>query len=596
MLQTIHDTVAGYAAIVARVTGADVEVTDARLVRVAGTGRYATGIGESIRHEGEVYRHVMRIRRTFVLDTPRGHHVCTRCAGRDTCAETFSISTPILDGDTMYGVMGLLAFTEDDGKRLSAQRDMYVAFLEQCAEFIVHKVRDRIQLDRSQRFLDLMLRVLDINTRGLILFNEQGGVSYMNDVARRELDAPPGPVPPADLTLRRTGESFADLEEFVVGLGGRTLTLMGQLVDLGLHDPFFASVFSFESLPRMAHRAASFGGGESPGLDNLLGHSDAMLELKEQITRIASSPSTVLITGESGTGKEMAARAIHASGDRRDKPFIGVNCGAIPDTLLESELFGYTGGAFTGASSKGRIGKFELANKGVLFLDEITTLPLYLQVKLLRALQERTFTRLGSNRLIEVDIRIIAASNEDLAECVQQGRFREDLYYRLNVIPLHMPPLRERGDDIELLARAFLGKYARLFGKPEPRPDPGFLAALKVHTWPGNVREFENTMEFMVNMMRDEGPLRADMLPPAVKNALRRPAPAGTSGVAGGVGTGGQPGDIAPVIRPLCHVEQEAILAAVRHFGDDGAGKRAAAAALGIGVATLYRKLSENRP
>ena len=166
---------------------------------------------------------------------------------------------------------------------------------------------------------------------------------------------------------------------------------------------------------------------------------------------VPEDTGAVLVAGESGTGKELVARAIHAASGRRDKPFIGINCGAIPDALLESELFGYTGGAFTGASAKGRIGKFELAHKGVLFLDEISTMPLYLQVKLLRVLQERAFTRLGSNRLIEVDIRIIAATNEDLAGAVRQGRFREDLFYRLNVIPLQVPPLRDRHGDIELL-------------------------------------------------------------------------------------------------------------------------------------------------
>lgn len=312
-----------------------------------------------------------------------------------------------------------------------------------------------------------------------------------------------------------------------------------------------------------------------------VGQSPAYLALLRNVREVSASSANVLITGESGTGKELVARAIHAASGRRDKPFIGINCGAIPDALLESELFGYTGGAFTGASAKGRIGKFELAHKGVLFLDEISTMPLYLQVKLLRVLQERAFTRLGSNRLIEVDIRIIAATNEDLAGAVRQGRFREDLFYRLNVIPLQVPPLRDRHGDIELLSSHFLARYSARFNKPVPSLGPDMLAALSAYPWPGNVREFENVMEFMVNMAPSGGVLHPDMLPTSVRGALPSSAPSPSAPL--------PPGGIIP----LRDLERNAILDAVRRCGDDTPGKKAAAAALGIGVATLYRKLKE---
>ena len=244
-----------------------------------------------------------------------------------------------------------------------------------------------------------------------------------------------------------------------------------------------------------------------------VGQSPAYLALLRNVREVSASSANVLITGESGTGKELVARAIHAASGRRDKPFIGINCGAIPDALLESELFGYTGGAFTGASAKGRIGKFELAHKGVLFLDEISTMPLYLQVKLLRVLQERAFTRLGSNRLIEVDIRIIAATNEDLAGAVRQGRFREDLFYRLNVIPLQVPPLRDRHGDIELLSSHFLARYSARFNKPVPSLGPDMLAALSAYPWPGNVRELRNFAERMVILFGGKTVLPVDLPP-----------------------------------------------------------------------------------
>ena len=351
MLLDIRDTVADYAELIARVVGVDVEVVDAGLNRLAGTGLYASGVGENIRAEGETYRHVMRIRRSFVMETPREHFICTRCPGRDLCRETLSISTPIIDGSDVLGVIGLVCSTDEDRARVLGHKDVYVQFIERCAEFILHKLHDHADLLRARSFLDIMLRILEINSRGIVIFNAKGGISYLNDIARRDLGLKDDGLP-TDVQFKRTGESFSDLEEFVVTARSRKHTLMGQMTPLAPSDYHFATVFTFESLPRMADRVSSL----------------------------------VLITGESGTGKELVARAIHAASGRRDKPFIGINCGAIPDALLESELFGYTGGAFTGASAKGRIGKFELAHKGVLFLDEISTMPLYLQVKLLRVL------------------------------------------------------------------------------------------------------------------------------------------------------------------------------------------------------------------
>lgn len=532
----------------------------------------------------------MRIRRTFLLETPREHFVCTRCPGRDLCRETLSLSTPILDGENVLGVIALICFTEEDRARLLQARDVYIPFIEQCADFILHKLRDHESLRRARAFMDIMLRVLDVNSRGIILFNAKGGISYLNDVARRDLGLA-GEGLPTDVRVRRTGERFSDQEEFVVSAQGRKQTLMGQMVPLSPPDYHFATAFTFESLPRMVGRVSSFGEDALSGLGSLVGRSPAMLKLKDDIRRIAGSGSTVLVSGESGTGKELVARAIHAAGERRDRPFIGINCGAIPDALLESELFGYAGGAFTGASAKGRIGKFELAHRGVLFLDEIGTMPLSLQVKLLRVLQERAFTRLGSNRLIEVDIRIIAAANEDLAEAVRQGQFREDLFYRLNVIPLHVPPLRERREDIGPLAAHFLARYSERFGKPRPTLGPGMEAALGAHAWPGNVREFENVMEYLVNMAPEDGVLRPDMLPPSVRGASA--APSEKSALPHAPGHAPDHALEGGPLLPLRELERRAILEAVRRCGGDTPGKKAAAAALGIGVATLYRKLKE---
>ncbi len=232
----------------------------------------------------------------------------------------------------------------------------------------------------------------------------------------------------------------------------------------------------------------------SNGIAKMLGTSQVMQELFTTIRKISPSDYPVLIEGESGTGKEMIAKAIHSLSNRKKEPFIIINCGAIPENLLESELFGYEKGAFTGATTR-KVGKLERADRGSAFLDEIGELPLTLQVKLLRFLQEGTIERLGGNRPIQLDVRIIAATNVNLKEAVKKGRFREDLYFRLNVLPLKVPPLRDRGEDILLLARHFLDLFSLESKKGNMRFTPAALKAMLEYAWPGNVRELENVIK-----------------------------------------------------------------------------------------------------
>lgn len=235
---------------------------------------------------------------------------------------------------------------------------------------------------------------------------------------------------------------------------------------------------------------------------NIVGNSLAIRQIFDMIQRVSPGKSTVLITGESGTGKELIARAIHQNSPRRDNPFVAVSCGAIPESLLESELFGHIKGSFTGAIAN-KMGLFELADTGTLFLDEIGELPLLIQVKLLRVLQERQFKRVGSTKDISIDVRIIAATNRDLRKMVEDNLFREDLYYRLHVIPIHLPPLRERKEDIPILVEHFLEKCSREIGKHFTRLTEQAMAKLLAHNWPGNIRELENAIERAVALETD---------------------------------------------------------------------------------------------
>ncbi|WP_242391984.1 sigma-54-dependent transcriptional regulator [Anaeromyxobacter oryzisoli] len=249
----------------------------------------------------------------------------------------------------------------------------------------------------------------------------------------------------------------------------------------------------------------------------LVGSSEPMRRVLDQVRKVAATDATVLVLGESGTGKELVARAVHDQGARRAKPFVSVSCAAIPEGLLESELFGHEKGAFTGAVRR-KLGRFELAHEGTLFLDEVGELPPSVQVKLLRVLQERQFERVGGEETIQVDVRVVSATNRDLAAMVAEGRFREDLFYRLNVVPITLPPLREREGDVEELARAFLARAAPRIGRKVSAFAPEALALLRRYRWPGNVRELENVVEQA--LVFAEGELvRAEDLPEGLREA-----------------------------------------------------------------------------
>jgi DNA-binding NtrC family response regulator len=303
-----------------------------------------------------------------------------------------------------------------------------------------------------------------------------------------------------------------------------------EAIKLGASD-FITKPFQFDELLHVLHKALEqrrlasenaylrsqleeryqFGG--------ILGRSRPMLSLFQMLESVSGAPSTVLITGETGTGKEVVARAIHHNGPRSSHRFVALNCSAIPETLLEAEMFGHVRGAFTGAD-RARQGRFEQAHKGTLFLDEVGTMSMALQTKLLRALQEREFERVGDNQTIKVDVRVIAATNSDLAEMVRHGTFREDLYYRLNVIKVQLPPLRERREDIPVLARHFLGRYAN---SADARLSQRAMRALMAYSWPGNVRQLENAIERAVALSAGRSEIEASDLPPELHAAPMGP-------------------------------------------------------------------------
>ena len=307
--------------------------------------------------------------------------------------------------------------------------------------------------------------------------------------------------------------------------------------------------------------------------DDIISQDSLIAELKESAKLVARTDSTILITGESGTGKEILTHAIHSASLRSKRPLVTINCSAIPEQLLESELFGYVKGAFTGASPHGKKGKFEVADGGTIFLDEIAEMPLSMQAKLLRVLQEKKIQKVGSEKDKMVDVRVIAATNRNLAQMVESKQFRMDLYYRLNVIPFNIPPLRERKNDILLLAKHFIAKYNNKFQCNVLGLTKEAEQILDHYSWPGNVRELQNTIEFALNFCR-EGLITKNFLPKKIccETNLRR--------------------EIAVMSDlNIAEWEKKLILAALKKYGLTTEGKKQAAEALGINYTTLYRKI-----
>jgi DNA-binding NtrC family response regulator len=421
------------------------------------------------------------------------------------------------------------------------------------------------------------------------------------------------------------GEGTAFLEKMFKGLNPPLAIMMSgfgtvesavECMRLGAFD-YLLKPFSISQIDVLVKKAETYRqmvrvnqylASELTSSKELVGESEPILMLREVLRKVAPTEATVLIQGENGTGKELVAQAIYHASGRANQPYIRVNCAALSESLMESEFFGHEKGSFTGATER-REGRFELANGGTLLLDEISEISPRLQAKLLRVLQEREFERVGGTKTIQVDVRVLATTNRDLGKSVEKGEFREDLYYRLNVFPVAVPPLRERGGDVELLARHFLNHFCRQHGKADVALTPECISILEAHRWPGNVRELQNTVERAVILSEPGMPLSPVVLglgegtgfPVSVRLPLRQGKGAGRASVGasggdtrGGAQTNGGTGSGArgDVELPLAEIEKKHILRVLESCSDN---RTRAAEALGISIRTLRNKLQEYR-
>lgn len=586
LLKKIQNYVKDYAEIIADILQCDVEIADEDLVRIAGTGQYSENINELCK--GIVYKNVFETKKSRILINPKEDELCKKCSHKNTCTETLEMSAPIFYKDKVIGVIGLICFTEEDKKRLLKNMETYLKFTEKIGDFISGKVFELEEELEKKEIMGIMKQIINNYDKCVLVVDSEGKILDANDLALKELKIESGlGLAYQRINIIPKNEALFGKDIFSAEINRERYNLIGTLIPVTGFSSKEYKIFLFENFNFDKSKEISKNkyAANNIFLEDIISKSEKMSKLKEKIRKIAKTQSTVLITGESGTGKELIARAIHNCSDRAKQPFIAINCGAIPENLLESELFGYVKGAFSGASNEGRVGKFELANNGVIFLDEIGEMPFFLQVKLLRVLQERTIVRIGSNKLINLNIRVIAATNKNLLKLVKEGKFREDLYYRLNVIPLKVPALRERQEDILLLGDYLNTKYSKSLGSSKIVMDDDINEIFLKHSWPGNVRELENSVEFLLNMSDENGNIDEETRE-YLKRNLKSNSKYDDKILEKKVIEDDE-------IITLEESEKRLISKALRIYGSDTTGKNICAEKLGIGIATLYRKIEK---
>ncbi|MGG9766554.1 sigma 54-interacting transcriptional regulator [Escherichia coli] len=578
VLMQIQPTIQRFARMLASVLQLEVEIVDENLCRVAGTGAYGKFLGRQLSGNSRLLRHVLETKTEKVVTQSRFDPLCEGCDSKENCREKAFLGTPVILQDHCVGVISLIAVTHEQQEHISDNLREFSDYVRHISTIFVSKLlEDQGPGDNISKIFATMIDNMD---QGVLVVDDENRVQFVNQTALKTLGVVQNNIIGKPIRFRPlTFESnFTHGHmQHIVSWDDKSELIIGQLHNIQGRQLFLMAFHQSHTSFSVANAP------DEPHIEQLVGECRVMRQLKRLISRIAPSPSSVMVVGESGTGKEVVARAIHKLSGRRNKPFIAINCAAIPEQLLESELFGYVKGAFTGASANGKTGLIQAANTGTLFLDEIGDMPLMLQAKLLRAIEAREILPIGASSPIQVDIRIISATNQNLAQFIAEGKFREDLFYRLNVIPITLPPLRERQEDIELLVHYFLHLHTRRLGSVYPGIAPDVVEILRKHRWPGNLRELSNLMEYLVNVVPSGEVIDSTLLPPNLLNN-------GTT----------EQSDVTEVSEAhlslddaggtaLEEMEKQMICEALSRHNS----KKQVADELGIGIATLYRKIKK---
>jgi len=571
----------------------DVEIVDHNITRVAATGSAKTKVGTEMSY-GTVTKQVIQTKKHIIIDHIGLHKACKSCNGFGKCSYTGGIIVPIFYNGETIGTINVVAYDDERLRVITTNQSGLVDFLYKMAELLSAKINEKQLFEEQLQVNSALLTIINTIPNGVISVDQCGNIRQINHLAAKMLQLQAIEnvegksvlqfLPDFPMKEVLAGKKMQNIE-LSSKIDGVTHRFIANIEPITVEEAVSGSVVTINDYEKVKQLAFEFTNpNERITFNDIISESPHIKNLKSLAAYIAKSNSTILITGESGTGKEMFARAIHEASPRSNRPFISINCGAIPETLIESELFGYEKGSFTGANQKGKPGKFELAHRGTIFLDEIGTMPLYLQVKLLRVLQTREIDKIGGTETIPVDVRVIAATNSNLEEMVKNGTFRRDLYYRLNVIPIKLPPLRERKEDIVLLANHFVFRYSKLLNRDVYKLSDQAIKALKAYHWPGNIRELENMIEYGINLARPgETILDIHHLPASVQKWPH--ISSGTDSSKDVTTLFGQP------VVSKSEFEKAQIERLLAELGPTTKAKKEIAQHLGISLATLYRKI-----
>jgi len=571
-LYEIRENIQKIAEAISAVLNVDVTICDNELIRIAGTGLYKENIGNKISNNS-AFGYTIESGESYIIEDPRENMACLHCEERDKCRESAEVASPIFYNEKVVGVIGLVAFQETQKKEILRNENELLQFLNKMGELIVLKLIDNEKSERINLLAVELREVINLFDSGVALTDSQGNIKYINVKGNNILKLDNRNniskyFKNIDFTLFKeksysiTNRSFIYKKENVRGIfKAKSIYSNNELMGI---------LFIFEEMEEMINNINNFiSQNIKTTFNDIVGKSSSLEAVKELSRRASISKSTILIQGESGTGKELFARAIYNEGNFKG-PFITVNCAAIPEQLFESELFGYEEGSFTGAKKGGKPGKFEMANKGVIFLDEISEIPIHLQSKLLRVLQEKNIERIGGKFPINIDVKVIAATNCELEEKVSEGSFRKDLYFRLAVIPINVPPLRERGTDLNFLIKYFIDKFNVKLEKNITGIDDDAVHLFNEYQWPGNVRELENTIEYSINVTSHKM-ITLEDLPGRFKIFKCK--------------------NICE--RNLKQIEEEEIKNIIGKYGKGSKAIEKAAKELGLSRATLYRRIKK---
>ena len=581
-LKDIRDDIQNIAEAMLSVLNIDVTIVDEHLERIAGTGTYLEKIGDKV--EGySAFKKCLEEQVIIYIDDSQKNDICKVCSNNGNCKEHAELCCPItLDGYS-DGVVGLIAFNKEQSDIITDNAKDLTNFLGKMADLISNKLKAQIkteELELEKKKLEILLNSMN---KAVVSIDKEGNIDKYNVKFKEIFNMRDDNIDGENIFqlldfIKKP--STNDLKKHKTGVfyykeNSRNLKGIYNVSEIAVKNKLKGYVIDFIENKDAIKNYNKINKDYKITLDNIISESEIMEHTKQKALIASKSNSTVLITGESGTGKELFARAIHNHSDRVDNTFVTVNCAAIPDNLLESELFGYEEGAFTGAKKGGKLGKFEIAHKGTIFLDEIGDMSLHLQGKLLRVLQERELDKIGGKSNILIDVRVIAATNKNLVELVEKGQFREDLYYRLNVIPITLPALRQRKDDIPLLIDYMIKEYAHKLNKDVIGIEDDAKKTLIDYSWPGNVRELQNVIEYSINMS-NSSLLNLDIIPNNIKSKYYD-----------------EKSNKCEEIRTLEDLEKEEISKALNKFKHYKKDKELVAKSLGISRATLYRKLEK---